>query len=60
MSRCSDSRDLAQLDPVTFFIITELMKATEEQREQQRVAAIDRHAFDGMEILFGRFAAKVA
>jgi hypothetical protein len=30
MSRCSDRRDLSELDPVTFFIVTELMWAERE------------------------------
>lgn len=30
MSRCSDPRDLAELDPVTFFIVTEVMAAEAE------------------------------
>lgn len=32
MARCSDPRDLAELDPVTFFIVTELMAADRERR----------------------------
>ncbi|HVZ19342.1 MAG TPA: hypothetical protein VG897_19645 [Terriglobales bacterium] len=35
MPRCSDPRDLSELDPVTFFIVTELMAAERER------AAID-------------------
>jgi hypothetical protein len=31
MDRCSDSRPLSELDPVTFFIITELMAGKREQ-----------------------------
>ncbi len=30
MSRCSDPRDLAELDPVTFFLVTERMAAEKE------------------------------
>jgi hypothetical protein len=30
MSRCSDRRKLSELDPVTFFIVTELMRAERE------------------------------
>ena len=30
MSRCFDSRPLSELDPVTFFIVTELMAAERE------------------------------
>lgn len=33
MPRCSDSRDLSELDPVTFFIVTEMMAAEREGRE---------------------------
>jgi len=32
MSRCSDPRDLAELDPVTFFLVTERMAAEKEAR----------------------------
>lgn len=32
MSRCFDSRPLSELDPVTFFIVTELMAAEREGR----------------------------
>jgi hypothetical protein len=32
MSRCSDPRDLAELDPVTFFIVTEVMAAEAERQ----------------------------
>jgi hypothetical protein len=35
MDRCSDRRPLAELDPVTFFIVTELM-AIREQCETLR------------------------
>ena len=31
MDRCHDDRQLSELDPVTFFIITELMIAEREQ-----------------------------
>ncbi len=31
MDRCHDDRELWQLDPVTFFVITELMEAEREQ-----------------------------
>jgi hypothetical protein len=30
MDRCSDRRPLAELDPVTFFIVTELMAEREQ------------------------------
>jgi len=40
MPRCSDSRDLAELDPVTFFIVTELMAA---ERERRKPASADRN-----------------
>jgi hypothetical protein len=33
MDRCSDRRELAELDPLTFFIITELMTAEREKAE---------------------------
>src|SRR3954447_11297856 len=36
MDRCSDRRPLSELDPVTFFIVTELM-ASREQREVPRL-----------------------
>lgn len=35
MNRCSDRRKLTELDPVTFFIITELLRAEEEERKQR-------------------------
>jgi len=31
MNRCHDDRQLSELDPVTFFIVTELMIAEREQ-----------------------------
>ncbi len=31
MPRCFDSRPLSELDPVTFFIVTELMAAERER-----------------------------
>ncbi len=31
MDRCRDDRKLSELDPVTFFIVTELMQAEREQ-----------------------------
>ena len=32
MPRCTDPRDLSELDTVTFFIVTELMAAEGERR----------------------------
>jgi len=37
MTRCSDRRKLTELDPVTFFIITELLHAEEEEEIKQPV-----------------------
>ena len=34
MDRCSDRRKLSELDPVTFFIVTEIMMAEREQAAQ--------------------------
>lgn len=31
MDRCHDDRQLSELDPVTFFVVTELMIAEREQ-----------------------------
>ncbi len=39
MARCSDPRPLSELDPVTFFIVTELMAA---EREVAGSSAEDR------------------
>jgi hypothetical protein len=35
MARCFDVRTLSDLDPVTFFIVTELMRAEQEERERK-------------------------
>jgi hypothetical protein len=40
MTRCSDRRKLTELDPVTFFIVTELLHAEEEERKKR---ADDEH-----------------
>jgi hypothetical protein len=39
MPRCFDSRPLSELDPVTFFIVTELMAA---ERDLNQSASEDR------------------
>ena len=36
MSRCSDSRELSELDTVTFFIVTELMAIDRERKLSAR------------------------
>jgi|tagenome__1003787_1003787.scaffolds.fasta_scaffold20872632_2 hypothetical protein len=41
MARCFDDRDLSQLDPVTFFIVTELMIAEGEERPSKPPLAVE-------------------
>jgi hypothetical protein len=35
MAQCRDDRELSELDPVTFFIVTEMMQAEREQLSGQ-------------------------
>ncbi len=34
MARCFDGKKLSDLDPVTFFIVTELIRGEQEERER--------------------------
>ena len=52
MPRCSDSRPLSELDPVTFFIVTELMAAEREQN----VAGEDRCVKPAIERSYSKVA----
>ncbi len=38
MNRCTDERKLSELDPVTFFIVTEMMAADRESASRKPTA----------------------
>ena len=40
MNRCTDRRKLSELDPVTFFIVTELMAIEREEQSSGRESGI--------------------
>lgn len=42
MDRCNDRRELSELDPVTFFIVTELMRAQSEEVTEEQFESLER------------------
>ena len=44
MPHCEDERPLSELDPVTFFIVTELMVARREHEREHPAEEIERAA----------------
>jgi hypothetical protein len=41
MPHCEDDRPLSELDPVTFFIVTELMVARREQQRDESAQPVE-------------------
>ncbi len=42
MDRCNDHRKLSELDPVTFFIVTELMRAEDQELTEEQFEYFER------------------
>ena len=49
MACCFKSTKLADLDPVSFFIVTEIMKAEQEQQQKRQT---DSQNLSAMELIF--------
>jgi hypothetical protein len=54
MNRCLDRRQLSELDPVTFFIVTELIAA--EREKQSSAHPNSTHAKEQLEHVFSKVA----
>lgn len=56
MACCFKSKELHELDPVKFFIVTEMIRAEQEVQRRER----DHHQLEAMEQVFGFEQLKVA